>query len=523
MTDAHGGVCPLLTRDTAVPAESAVSSASGRPELDALGQRVRTGLAWKVATQITAQITRTAMTIVLAHLLAPSAFGLAGMVLLFIGLIQLLADVGFSASLVQLPTISEEDRSTAFWMGLGVAVVLFAVSFAAAPAVASFYHAPRLRWMFIAVATGFITTALSSTQASLLWRRMDFRALEIRAMLSTIAAAAVGIGAAAAGLGTWSLILQANALAVTSMLAVWLLSPWKPRLVFSRESLRRIAGFSSNVLFGRFLDYGDRNADNLLVGRYLGSDALGIYTIGYSVIIIPFSRLVDPIRNLITPALAALQRDLDAMRAVYLRGVRAVASLVFPAMAGVIVVCPDFVTVVLGDRWKPATTIIQVLAWVGLIQSVSFLTGSVYQSCNRSDLLLKVNAVAFVLDLGSFIVGLHWGVRGVAIAYALMNTVVITPFRLVVVSRLLRYRLRSLASELRGITEATLFMAASTLAVRQLVDVHGVGAAPRLALCVVVGFVAYAVACRWREPRVFDELKRLRPGWSSSRVARSST
>ncbi len=499
-----------MTSDTAAPAE-AIPSAADRPELDALGQHVRTGLAWKAATQITGQITRTVMTIVLAHLLAPSAFGLAGMVLLFIGLIQLLADVGFSASLVQLPTLTEEDRSTAFWMGLGVAIVLFGASVALAPAVAVFYHAPRLRWMFVAVATGFITTALSTTQASLLWRRMDFRALEIRAMLSTLAAAAVGIGAAAAGLGTWSLILQANALSVTSMVAVWLLSPWKPRFVFSRQSLGRIAGFSSNVLFARFLDYGDRNADNLLIGRFLGSTALGIYSIGYSVIIIPFSRLADPIRSLITPALAALQGDVDAMRALWLRGVRAVASIVFPLMAGVIVVCPDFVEVVLGSRWKPATSIIQILAWVGLIQTVSFLTGAIYQSCNRSGLLLKVNAVAFALDLASFSVGLHWGIRGVAIAYALMNTVVLTPLRLVVVNRLLGYRLRSFASELRGVTEATVLMAASVLVVRELLEMHGIGAVGRLPICVVSGVVVYALVCRWREPRVLYELKRLRP------------
>lgn len=499
-----------MSSDTTVPAD-AIPAVSDRPEINALGQRVRTGLAWKAATQITAQITRTVMTIVLAHLLAPSAFGLAGMVLLFIGLIQLLADVGFSASLVQLPALTEEDRSTAFWMGLGIATLLFALSIAIAPEVAAFYHAPRLRWMFIAVASGFITTALSTTQASLLWRQMDFRALEIRAMISTVIAAAVGIGAAAAGLGTWSLILQANALAVTSMVAVWLLSPWKPRFVFSRQSLGRIAGFSSNVLVARLLDYGDRNADNLLIGRYLGSTALGIYSIGYSVIIIPFSRLADPIRNLITPALATLQHDIDAMRTVWLRGVRAVASIVFPVMLGVIVVCPDFVAVVLGSRWKPATSIIQVLAWVGLIQSISFLTGAVYQSCNRSGLLLRVNAVAFAIDLASFVVGLHWGVRGVAIAYALANTVLVTPIRLVVVSRLLGHRLRSLASELRGVTEATALMAASTLLTRELLQMHGIGAVGRLPICVLVGAVVYALACRWREPRVLHELKRLRP------------
>lgn len=496
-----------MSPDTALLAEPPISD---RPELSALGSRTRSGLLWKAASQVTAQVTRTAMTVILAHLLSPSAFGLAGMVLLFIGLMQLLADVGFSASLVQLPTVTEEDRSTAFWSSLALAVVLFGVSVALAPAVAAFYHAPRLRWMFVAVATGFITAALSTTQASLLWRRMEFRALEIRTMLSTVVSAVVGVGAAAAGLGAWSLILQANALAVTSAVTIWFLSPWKPHFLFSRASLGKMAGFSGNVLFSRFLDYGDRNADNLLVGRFLGSTALGIYSIGYSVIIIPFGRIADPLRNLLVPALAALQHDVAAMRTLWLRGVRATVSIVFPVMAGVIVVCPDFVAVVLGARWRPATAVIEILAWVGLIQSISFLSGAVYQSCNRSGLLLRMSTFAFSLDLCSFVVGLHWGVRGVATAYALMNTIVITPVRLVLVTRLLDFKLRSIAADLRGVAEATLVMAAATLALRKLLELYAVGSGLRLVTCVAAGTAAYALMCRWREPRVFTDLKQLR-------------
>ena len=447
------------------------------------------------------------MTVILAHLLAPNDFGLAGMVLVFSGLIQLLADVGFSASLIQLPALSEEDRSTAFWTSLAVATALFLVAFAVAPAVAAFYHEPRLRWMFVAVATGFVTAALSSTQASLFWRRMEFRALELRGMFATVAAAAVGIGTAAAGLGAWSLILQAVAAGVISAAAIWLLSPWRPHFVFSVAALRRMAGFSANVFCARFLNYGDRNADNLLVGRFLGSGALGIYSIGYSVIVIPFERLVDPIRNVITPALASLQNDLPGMRALWLRGVRVMASIFFPVMAGVIIVCPDFVETVLGSRWTSAIPVIQILAWVALIQSVSFLSPPIYQSRNRSGLLLRLTVLAFALDLSSFIVGLHWGVVGVAGAYALANTLVITPLNVIVVTRLLMCRPRVLVMDLRGVIEATLVMSAATYLVRRLLEIDGFGPAPRLVLSIATGMIVYALMCRWREPAIFRELR----------------
>lgn len=497
-----------LSRENASGEADRVSmDGTHRPLRSELGGRLRSGLAWKAASLVTGTVLRTAMTVTLAHLLTPNDFGLAGMVLLFAGVIQLLADVGFSASLIQLPTLTEEDCSTAFWTGLTIAVGLFAMSVAVAPAVAGFYHQPRLRWMFVAVATGFITTALSTTQASLLWRRMEFRALEIRGMLAATASAAAGIGAALAGLGTWSLIVQANALSITSMVAILLLSPWRPKLTFSRASLKRIAGFSTNVFVARLFAYGDRNADNLLVGRYLGSTPLGIYSIGYSIIVIPFSRLVGPIQNILTPALASLQTDLAEMRSLWLRGLRAMTGLIFPAMAGVIVVCPDFVSVILGRRWEPATRIVQILAWVALIQCIAFVSVGVYQARSRSGLLLGVSGLGFALDLGSFILGLHWGVIGVASGYALVNTLLLMPLNVFLLVRLLDCSLSSFFTELRGVVEATLSMAALTLTLRLLLEREGVDAGLRLGICLAAGIALYALMCRWREPRIFSDLR----------------
>ncbi|MGH2935410.1 MAG: lipopolysaccharide biosynthesis protein [Gaiellaceae bacterium] len=497
----------------ALPPEGTPVLATARPDPSLLGARVRSGLAWKVASQGTTQVTRVATTLILAHLLAPSDFGLAGMVLVFGGLIQLFADVGFSASLIQFKTVSEEDCSTAFWTGLLIATALFGASVAAAPAVAGFYHTPQLRWMFVAVASGFVTEALIVTQSSLLWRRMEFRAMEIRVILATVVSTAVGVCSALAGLGAWSLILQGNAFAVTSAVTIWTLSPWKPRFAYSRESLKRMLGFSTNVFFARFLTYGDRNADNLLVGRFLGSTALGIYGLGYSIILMPFGRLVQPLQNVTIPALASLQDDLPRMRAVWLRSVRTTAWMLFPLLAGVIVVCPDFVPVVLGHRWVAAVPVMRILAWVALIQSICAFSGAVYQSRSRAGLLLRMTAFAFGLDLAAFIVGLHWGVQGVAGAYALTNTVVIVPLTIFVVTRLLDASPRIVVAELRGVVEATVMMAAAVLALRRLLELEGLGAGARLATVVAAGAIVYLLMSLWRERRVFRELRvwRFRP------------
>lgn len=490
--------------------------ATARPEPALLGTRVRTGAVWTAGSQAFTQISRVASTVVLAHLLAPSDFGLAGMVLVFSGLIQLFAGLGFSASVIQSKAVSEEDCSTAFWTGLLVATVLFAAAFAAAPEVAAFYHRPQLRWMFVAVASGLLTEALSATQSSVLWRRMDFRAISTRSMFATLISTVVGISAAAVGLGAWSLILQANAYAATTVVAIWIISPWKPRVLYSRDSLKRMMGFSSNVLGATFMSWGDRNADNLLVGRFLGSSALGIYSLGYSIILVPFGRLVQPLQSVTTPALASLQDDVPRMRAVWLRGVRVTSSIIFPALAGIIVVCPDFVPVVFGHRWAGTVLVMQILAWVALIQTVVAFNGSVYQSRGRAGLMLRMAALAFGLDLAAFIVGLHWGVDGVAAGYALTNTFVIVPLATLITTRLLGASPRIVLKELRGVLEATIMMGGAILALRRLLEIEGLGPGARLAILVVAGAVVYLLMCAWRERRIFTEF---RPGRFRAAIA----
>jgi O-antigen/teichoic acid export membrane protein len=336
---------------------------------------------------------------------------------------------------------------------------------------------------------------------------MDFRALELRQILAVCISSAIGVGAALAGWGAWSLIVQAVAMSIVSMVSIWLLSSWRPRFLLSTVSLRRMSGFSSKVFFARFLMYGDRNADNLLVARFLGSHALGIYSIGYSVIVVPFERLLGPLQNVIQPAFASIQDDLDRMRRLWLRGTRLAAVLIFPVAAGVIVVAHDAVLVLLGAKWSAAAPIIQILAWVALIQSVLFLNPAIFQARLRGGLLLKVTAVTFAVDLASFGVGLHWGVKGVAAAYAIANTIVLVPANIVIVARLLDLRVGAIAVELRGVIEATVVMTLAVFALRHVLGGSGIGATPRLCATIAAGTATYALMCWWRERRVFAELR----------------
>ncbi len=474
-------------------------------ETESLRTSVVRGARWKVVGQGTAQVSRVAVTLVLARLLTPNDFGLAGMVLVFVGLIQLFADFGFSASLIQHKVVTDKDRSTAFWMNLAVGILLTGVGIAAAPLVARFYHEPQLKPLLIALSFTFLIGALGSTQASLLTRDMRFRSLELAAMFGAIAGAAAAIVAAVAGAGPWALILQSVATTTTSTACLWFALGWTPRNGVSVASLRKLWGFGAGVFASRIFGYLGRDTDNFLVGRFLGAQSLGIYGMAYTVIAMPFDRVLAPIQALLQPMFARLQDDLARTRNAWLQGLRMTTALIAPLTIGVLVVAPDLVPVLLGHRWLPAVPVLQVLAYVGAIQAAAVVSPLVFMSQYRTRLMLAVSATSFAAHLCGFVVGLHWGVVGVAVGFALSNTLVAIPLQLICPARMLGVSARAVAGSMAGVVQATVGMAVLVYAARVSVGAAGGGALLQLVAGVLVGAVSFVALVVWREPRLLDE------------------
>jgi O-antigen/teichoic acid export membrane protein len=471
--------------------------------------RVVSGLAWKAATQLVLQGSRTIVSIALARLLLPEEFGLAMMAVVVSSLALIFSDLALGAALIQRKQLSQDDRSTVFWISVTVGSVLTGVGVLLAAPVADFYGEPRVEPLFAAIAPLFLVTALGSTHVALMTREMNFRGLELRLMGATLVGAAVGVVAAALGAGAMAIIAQHLTTAAVSTVLVWLACPWRPSLRVSIQSLRSIGSFSANVFGSRLLFYLSRNADSVLIGRFLGPAALGAYTIAYNIMLVPFSKLAGPVQEVLFPAFARLQDRPERMGEIWLRVNRTVAAVSLPAMTGLVVVAPDFVPVVLGQRWDAAVEPIQILAWVGFLQSLTRLNSSVLQARDRTGLLLRWSLLITGANIVAFAVGLTWGVTGVAAAYAISNTL-LQPVNLWLTGRTVGVSLRRFIGSLSHVVQATALMAAAILPVRVILVAESVPAPARLATVVAIGLLTYAVACAWRAPELVDELRILR-------------
>lgn len=476
---------------------------------DVLRSRVLGGLAWKGASQIVFQIMRIGVAVSLARLLAPHAYGLASMVLVLASFALVFSDLSLGAALIQRAKLTELDKSTVFWTSVAAGVLFTGLGVVLAPVLAGFYRQPTATPLFVALSFVFLTTAIGTTQSSLLARDLRFRELEVRQMLATVVGSAAAIAAAWNGAGAWSIIVQQLVTSSVSTAMVWRVSDWRPRFAFSLASLRDLGGFGGNVFGQRLLYYAARNTDSLLIGRYIGAVALGTYVIAFNIMLVPATRIGVPVQEVLFPAMSRIQNDRERIAALWLRSNRLVAAASIPAMIGMMIVAPEFVSVVLGAKWATAVPVIRILAWVGVLQALQTLNGDILQACNRAGTQLWFTAVWFVANLIGFVGGIHWGIKGVAVGFAIASTAV-APLSVYLTGRVVGVGLRKFAGTLGGVCQATAAMAVATLAARAALQSSPLQTSVQLAATVAVGAAVYVAACFWRAPEVVNEIRSIR-------------
>ena len=482
---------------------------------DAIGQRIRSGVAWKAASQTTVQLSRMVVAVVLAHVLAPGDWGIAAMVLVFSGFVVVFTDNAFGTALVQRHRLERGDRSTIFWFNVILGLALAVGGIALSGPLADWYGHASIRPLFAAVSVGFFVSALGTTQVALLARDMRFRRLELRQIAATLVGAAAGLTIAFKGFGPWAIVGQQLAEAATSTALLWCLTPWLPSMRFSTQSLRRLGSFAGYVFGENLLYQAGRTLPTLVMGRYLVAAALGWFAVATNVILVPFTRLGAPLQQVFFPAFSRMNGDRERIADVWIRATRLIAMFAMPALTGLVIVAPVFVPVVLGRHWiedvPDAVLVLQVLAWVGLVQSVQTLNGEVLLSLNRARTLFRFTAFWFVVTVGAFALGLHWGILGVAVCYALATTVV-EPIRAYITTRALGIPLRRFLGSFSGVAQATAIMAVVLLPARQALIAVGVPAAGQLAALVLLGTGVFTIGCMLRAPEVMLELRRVLRG-----------
>jgi O-antigen/teichoic acid export membrane protein len=483
------------------------------------GQIVR-GVGWMLAAQGATLAFGFVTSIVVARLLSPRNVGLATEAIVFVALALVLVDFGLGAAIVQRPSLSEDDKSTIFWAGMALGVGLTIAGIGLSWPIASLYHQPRVQSLFAVASLTFVITAVGIVPGSLLHRDLRFRTLQLRTIVASAISCAVAIIMAALGFGPWAIVVQTLVMASVSTLLIWRSTTFRPRAVFSRASVRSVGGYSLDSLGTRILIWGNLNADNFLVGRFLGAAKLGAYSIGYSVAVAPLNRIAAPVTEVFFSAFSRMG-DRERVGQVWLRATRMIGLVIIPVMAGLLVVAPEFVQVVFGPRWHAAAPVLRLLAPVGLMQALTEANFGVLQALAYTRLQVRFTAVASVVTICAFAAGLPWGINGVATGY-LIASLALQPFYLVLTARAVGISPLAWLDSLRGVAEAGAVMLVCVVSARAEMLSLGLPSGARLAALVVLGAVVYVAAVAWRAPEVLGEITRVRDARSGGGAGETS-
>jgi len=489
------------------------------PKDGTMRRRVFAGAGWAGFSQIAVQLTRTAVAIVIARLLTPEEYGLAALTLVFSSLVMVFSDLALGAALVQRKTLSEDDRSTAFWMTITAGVLFMFLGFALSGPISEIYGQPKTQPLFAVLSVSFLISSLGATQQSLLLREMAFRRLEGLTIVGALAAAPVAVVLAASGAGPWAIIGQQIAIAAFTSALMWRASSWRPSFRFSKKSLRDLWSFSGYLVGHRLLFYVNTNADNFIIGRFIGPAAVGAYAIAYNVMLAPAARIGAPLQRVLAPTFSRMQDEPQRIAEAWAKVTRMIAAIAVPALAGVIVVADEFIAVLLGPKWESVAPIIQVLAWVGILQALQSINVDILMARGRTRAIFRYTMFFVTVHVTAFLIGAaNWGVMGLAVAFAVTSTFV-EPILSVITARELKVSPLIIPRAVFGVFQAAAGMVAVLLLARPALIDAGVPTGARLVLLVILGIVLYVPLCAWRAPEVLRDARSLIPARLSARFA----
>ena len=386
-----------------------------------LRHKAVSGVKWATVSQAIQQVTHLLTTIILANILAPSDFGLVGMAMVITGFITIFKDLGTSAAIIQRKEVSEALLSSIFWVNVGFGALAMVILFFAAPLGEKLYHEPRVVAILQLLSLSFFISGLGILQQSLLQRSLAFNTLAKVEISAVFCGAIVGISMAVAGAGVWSIVFQSLTMVSVTTILLWLSSTWRPKRRFHWQEVKSVSNYSLNLTGFSIFNYFARNADYLLIGRYLGAQDLGYYTLAYRVLLFPLNNISAVVGRVMFPVYSNIQDDNNRFSSAYLRVVAIIALIVFPLMMGLLALAGPLVLTVFGETWAPVILLIMILAPVGMTQSIGSTVGSIYQAKGRTDWMFRWGVGAGSIIVIAFLVGLQWGIVGVAVAYVIVS------------------------------------------------------------------------------------------------------
>jgi PST family polysaccharide transporter len=383
-----------------------------------LRTKVLRGLSWSMLQTWGTHLITLGVFLVTARLLGPEAFGTVAIAYAIMGALIALIDLGMGDALIRSRDAGQEHFDTVFWALMGLSVVLVIVLAMTSHWIALAFDQPELELLMRVVALSLPVTAAGMVPAVILRRSLHFKPLALRSLAASIVGGAVAIVLALAGFGYWALVVKGLVEPIVAGILVWMSAHYRPGLTFVPAIWNELFATGRHLLGSRLVDIVNQRADALIVSARLGPAPLGLYSAAQRIYHSMMDAMFMAIQRVALPAFAQIAHDPPRVQQALLRMVRLTSFVTFPLFAMVGLLADLLIPVLFGERWADAAPALSALCAGGVLFSVSYYNAPLMTATGRPEFVFRLTLLNTTLNLVAFLVGVQWGIVGVAIGYA---------------------------------------------------------------------------------------------------------
>ena len=383
-----------------------------------------TNFFWRFAERCGAQIIQFIVSIVLARILAPEAYGTIALVLVFAQILQVFVDSGLGNALIQKKDADDLDFSSVFWFNVVWCLLLYMIMFFCAPMIAGFYNDDSLTAIVRVLCLMVIVSGLKNVQQAYVSRTMQFRYFFLATLGGTIASAAAGIGLAVIGYGVWALVAQKLVNIVIDTTVLWFTVKWRPKFIFSFHRLKGLFSYGWKLLVSALLDTVYNNLRQLIIGKYYTKEDLAFYNQGEQFPKIIINNINTSIDSVMLPTMSKAQDNPARVKQMTRRAVKISTYIISPMMMGLAFCAETIVRLILTDKWMPCVPFLQIFCITYMFYPIHTANLNAIKAMGRSDLFLILEIIKKVIGLAIMFSTIWFGVM--VMAYSLLLTSVVS-------------------------------------------------------------------------------------------------
>lgn len=484
-------------------------------ETGTLARRMAGGAAWTLLAFAAGKLLGFGTNIALARLLDPADFGVVSFAMVLIGAFLLLQDLGVGAAIVYIRADIGKIGGTALTINMATATALFGVTALISGAVAAFSDADELAAIVTALALGLVATAVGSVQSALLTKELAFRRKFLPDVLPLLLSGVVSIVLALLGYGVWSLVWGYLAKSVSATLALWLIAPARPRPQFDRQVAHDLLRYGRHISLSSVVGFAVQNVDYFIVGHRLGTSALGLYTLAFTVASLPSTVIGQQIATATFPAYSRLRSAPVALTKLFGDTFTITCALAIALGAAICIGMPSLIGPLLGEKWLGIIGPLRILTIFGVVRAIEFTFSPLYRAIGRPEIMWMSSAVRLIIITPALFWGAGRSIESVAAVQVAIGLIFI-PANGLILARLLglgtRGLWRLLLPQLLGLAALGAVVAVGYAAPMSRVAAgYPAGAALLAALAIAAQWAVLA----WCNPallaRCIESLRRFQP------------